>query len=115
MNVDYIYGLPSWNTKDGFPAAQSLMNVGESILNLLYIYLVHVKATPASLAVAPIYGLVAVTMTLSKTILYVLNVGCVSPLELPRSTRLTMVSLSFCDRTSVVDGARQATMTGIRL
>lgn len=114
MNVDYIYGLPSWNTKDGFPAAQSLMNVGESILNLLYIYLVHVKATPASLAVAPIYALVAVTMTLSKTILYVLNVGCVSPLELPRSTRLTMVSLSFCDRTSVVDGARQATMTGIR-
>lgn len=75
MNVDYIYGLPSWDTKDGFPAAQSLMNVGESILNLFYIYLVHVKATPSSLAVAPIYGLAAVIMTLSKTILYVLNVS----------------------------------------
>ncbi|SPO23243.1 related to Adiponectin receptor 1 [Ustilago trichophora] len=76
MNVDYIYGLPSWDTKDGFPAAQSLMNVGESILNLFYIYLVHIKATPSSLAVAPIWGLVAVTMTLSKTILYVLNDFC---------------------------------------
>ncbi|SJX61828.1 related to Adiponectin receptor 1 [Sporisorium reilianum f. sp. reilianum] len=76
MNVDYIYGLPSWDTKDGFPAAQSLMNVGESILNLFYIYLVHVKATPAALAVAPVWGLVAVTMTLSKTILYVLNDFC---------------------------------------
>nr|CDI52599.1 related to Adiponectin receptor 1 [Melanopsichium pennsylvanicum 4] len=76
MNVDYIYGLPSWDTKDGFPAAQSLMNVGESIINLFYIYLVHVKATQASLAVAPIWGLIAVIMTLSKTILYVLNDYC---------------------------------------
>lgn len=75
MTVDYIYGLPSWDSKDGFPAAQSLMNVGESILNLFYIYLVHVKATPSSIAVAPIWGLVAVVMTLSKTILYVLNVS----------------------------------------
>ncbi|GAC96231.1 adiponectin receptor protein 1 [Pseudozyma hubeiensis SY62] len=76
MNVDYIYGLPSWDSKDGFPAAQSLMNVGESIINLFYIYLVHVKATPAALAVAPVYGLVTVIMTLSKTILYVLNDFC---------------------------------------
>ncbi|TKY87139.1 hypothetical protein EX895_003816 [Sporisorium graminicola] len=76
MTVDYIYGLPSWDSKDGFPAAQSLMNVGESILNLFYIYLVHIKATPAALAVAPIWGLIAVTMTLSKTILYVLNDFC---------------------------------------
>lgn len=75
MDVDYIYGLPSWDTKDGFPAAQSLMNVGESFLNLLYIYLAHVKASESSLAVAPIWGLIAVIMTLSKTILYVLNVS----------------------------------------
>lgn len=77
MDIDYVYGLPSWDTKDGFPAAQSLMNVGESILNLFYIYLVHVKATPAALAIAPIFGLITVTMTLSKTILYVLNVSSV--------------------------------------
>ncbi|KAJ1028594.1 hypothetical protein NDA16_001760 [Ustilago loliicola] len=76
MNIDYIYGLPSWDTKDGFPAAQSLMNVAESFLNLLYVYLVHLKATPGSIAVAPIWGLVAVTMTFSKTVLYVLNDYC---------------------------------------
>ncbi|KAJ9478191.1 ADIPOR-like receptor IZH2 [Pseudozyma hubeiensis] len=76
MNIDYVYGLPSWDSKDGFPAAQSLMNVGESIINLFYIYLVHVKATPEALAVAPVYGLVTVIMTLSKTFLYVLNDFC---------------------------------------
>ncbi len=75
MNIDYIYGLPAWDAKDGFPAAQTLMNVVESILNLFYVYLVHVRATPSSRAVAPIYGLITVTMTLSKTILYVLNVS----------------------------------------
>lgn len=78
MDVDYIYGLPSWDTNDGFPAAQSLMNVGESFLNLLYIYLAHVKATESSLAIAPVWGLISVTMTLSKTVLYVLNVSMVS-------------------------------------
>ncbi|KAI3478697.1 hypothetical protein L1887_59334 [Cichorium endivia] len=76
MNIDYIYGLPAWDAKDGFPAAQTLMNVVESILNLFYVYLVHVRATPSSRAVAPIYGLITVTMTLSKTILYVLNDYC---------------------------------------
>ncbi|PWZ00517.1 HlyIII-domain-containing protein [Testicularia cyperi] len=78
MDIDYVYGLPSWDTKDGFPAAQSLMNVAESILNLFYIYLAHVKGTEASLAVAPVWGLVSVIMTLSKTVLYVLNDYCCS-------------------------------------
>ncbi|SYW77045.1 related to Adiponectin receptor 1 [Ustilago bromivora] len=76
MNIDYIYGLPSWDAKDGFPAAQSLMNVVECFLNLFYVYLVHLKATPKSIAVAPVWGLIAVTMTLSKTILYALNDYC---------------------------------------
>ncbi|KAL7411528.1 hypothetical protein BDY24DRAFT_417053 [Mrakia frigida] len=66
--VDYIYGLPSFNRGDGFTNAQSLMNILESILNLEYLYLTHpgkkVHAT------APLIGFAAVVMTLSKTMLY---------------------------------------------
>lgn len=115
MNVDYIYGLPSWDSKDGFPAAQSLMNVGESILNLFYIYLVHVKATPSSLAVAPIWGLTAVIMTLSKTILYVLNVSRRVPLMNVYGVGKLTLSLTRDDiRTTAADGARRGTTTGTR-
>ncbi len=114
MNIDYVYGLPSWDAKDGFPAAQTLMNVLESILNLFYVYLVHVRATPSSRAVAPIYGLITVTMTLSKTILYVLNVS--SPPHYGREADpLTFIArLVFDGRTTAAAGARLATTTGTR-
>lgn len=66
QEVDLIYGVESLQRNDGFPNAQSLMNVIETLLNLTYVYLVHVSGAP----VAPLIGLATATMTLSKTVLY---------------------------------------------
>lgn len=114
QTVDYVYGLPSWESKDGFPAAQSLLNVVESILNFIYLYLAHVKATPRSIAVAPLWGLVAATMTLSKTVLYVLNVSHLPCTHLSCCIDTDGWSMLVTCRITVVDGARRVTTTGTR-
>ncbi|QRW20832.1 hypothetical protein RhiXN_05821 [Rhizoctonia solani] len=67
--IDYVYGWPSFTRGDGFANAQSLMNVLETILNLAYVYYVHIR--PSS--VAPLVGFSSALMTLSKTVLYWLN------------------------------------------
>ncbi|KZV73388.1 hypothetical protein PENSPDRAFT_648925 [Peniophora sp. CONT] len=66
QNVDYVYGLPAFERGDGFTNAQSLMNVVETVLNLHYLYLAHVRASP----IAPVVGFATAVMTLSKTLLY---------------------------------------------
>ena len=45
------------------------MNVVENVLNIIYLYLVHVQGS----SVAPLIGLTSIVMTLSKTMLYWLN------------------------------------------
>ncbi|QRV93192.1 emopamil-binding family protein [Ceratobasidium sp. AG-Ba] len=75
-DVDHVYGLPSFNRGDGFPNAQSFMNVLETVMNLGYVYFTHVRPS----AGAPLLGFAAtarprikstaVAMTLSKTVLY---------------------------------------------
>lgn len=45
----------------------ALLNTIETLLDLLYVYLAHVKGSPA----AAVVGFSAASMTLSKTILYV--------------------------------------------
>ncbi|PWN52951.1 HlyIII-domain-containing protein [Violaceomyces palustris] len=72
-DIDYIYGFPSLDTNDGFPAAQSTMNIVESLLNLYYLYKVYIVATPSARAEAPVPLLAALVMTASKTVLYFLN------------------------------------------
>ncbi|KAF8324917.1 uncharacterized protein EI90DRAFT_3146783 [Cantharellus anzutake] len=52
---------------DGFPSAQALMNLAENILNLLYLYQVHLSPDPST---APIAGFAVATMTFWKTVLY---------------------------------------------
>jgi hypothetical protein len=69
QDVDYIYGLETYEKGDGFPNAQSLLNIGETILNLLYVYLTHVKSLPS----APVIGFAAANLTLGKTLLYVIQ------------------------------------------
>ncbi|KAJ7054162.1 hypothetical protein C8F01DRAFT_1164141 [Mycena amicta] len=66
QRVDLVYGVEALERGDGFTNAQSLLNVIETIMNLLYVYTAHVKAWPP----APLIGLAAATMTLSKTVLY---------------------------------------------
>ncbi|KAF7976152.1 hypothetical protein HWV62_7465 [Athelia sp. TMB] len=66
QEVDYIYGVKALTEGDGFPNAQSFMNIVETALNLAYLYSAHVT----SWAPAPIIGFGAAVMTLSKTMLY---------------------------------------------
>ncbi|KAH7907060.1 hypothetical protein BJ138DRAFT_542939 [Hygrophoropsis aurantiaca] len=66
QEVDYVYGLKALQDGDGFTNAQSLLNVIETLMNLVYLYLAHVYGS----SVAPLIGFAAVVMTLSKTVLY---------------------------------------------
>ncbi|KAK0522436.1 hypothetical protein OC835_006570 [Tilletia horrida] len=75
--IDKIYGLDAWNAKEGFPTAQSQMNIPETILNYTYLWIVLFSTSPAARAVAPIIGFTATVMTASKTILYMLvEIAC---------------------------------------
>ncbi|KAL6300317.1 hypothetical protein BKA93DRAFT_819479 [Sparassis latifolia] len=66
QNIDFVYGVRAWEEHDGFPNAQSLLNIVENLLNITYLYLAHVSGTP----VATLVGFASVVMTLSKTLLY---------------------------------------------
>lgn len=112
MDIDYIYGLPSWNTHDGFPAAQSFMNIIETLLNFVYLFLVHIQNSPQSIAVAPVVGLIAAIMTLSKTVLYWLNVSTTPSFHAAQTTNL---DLAQSCRTTFAAGARRVTTTGATL
>ncbi|KAF8066961.1 hypothetical protein FPV67DRAFT_1417397 [Lyophyllum atratum] len=61
-----VYGLPALRAGNGFTNAQSLLNVFETILNILYLYFAHVAAWPP----ATLIGFASACMTLAKTILY---------------------------------------------
>lgn len=64
--VDYVYGLPAFESNDGFPGAQSFMNLIESALNFVYLACWARGDGAAALVV----GFMSVVMTLSKTMLY---------------------------------------------
>ncbi|RCI15378.1 hypothetical protein L249_6564 [Ophiocordyceps polyrhachis-furcata BCC 54312] len=89
--VDHIYGWKAFNARNGFTAAQGMLNLVESAMYLLYLGLFfrspsrRLDGRPA--AVAVLVGFSAAVMTLSKTMLYckgsALPVGDV-PLSLTR-------------------------------
>jgi len=62
--VDKLYGWESFNRKDGFTGAQSAMNVVETALNVVYMYI------ESTSPVAPLVGFTAASLTLAKTMLY---------------------------------------------
>ncbi|KAL4263219.1 EXPERA domain-containing protein [Pleurotus pulmonarius] len=66
QEVDYIYGVKALQEGNGFTLAQSLLNIVETLMNLVYLYLAHVQHSPAAIVI----GFAAVVMTLSKTVLY---------------------------------------------
>ncbi|KAK7539088.1 hypothetical protein IWX49DRAFT_539652 [Phyllosticta citricarpa] len=84
-DVDYNYGWPAWEDGRGFTAAQSLLNVAETLLYVAYLAIVLrapatgkspkarkvVQGSAAGKAV--IIGFTAAVMTLSKTALYFAN------------------------------------------
>lgn len=39
--VDYIYGWPAYNARNGFTAAQTVMNIVETLGYLYYLYIVY--------------------------------------------------------------------------
>ncbi|KAE9407348.1 hypothetical protein BT96DRAFT_963164 [Gymnopus androsaceus JB14] len=66
QNVDLVYGIPALTAGNGFTNAQSLMNVIETLLNVIYLYLAHVSAWPP----ATLIGFTSAALTLAKTVLY---------------------------------------------
>lgn len=96
--VDYVYGWPSYDRRDGFTAAQASLNVVETIGYLGYLYIIYsqgkqdtmrgrgapskkqigwlaqTRAVHGRWAAYAVLVLTSVSlMTLSKTILYWLN------------------------------------------
>ena len=82
LQIDWVYGVRALEDGDGaspplyplapltplpgFPNAKAFLNIIETILNLIYLYLAHVSSSPK----APLIGFAAATMTLWKTVLY---------------------------------------------
>jgi len=64
--VDLIYGTKAYADNDGFTSGQAALNLVENGVNIAYLYLAHVQQSP----LAPLIGLIGVTMTFWKTVLY---------------------------------------------
>ncbi|KAK7052565.1 hypothetical protein R3P38DRAFT_2861094 [Favolaschia claudopus] len=64
--IDHLYNVSTYKKGDGFPNAHAILNLVETIMNLLYIYAAHVVAWPP----APLIGFTAAAMTVAKTFLY---------------------------------------------
>lgn len=78
-NVDHMYGIKQWEAGNGFTAAQSALNVIETLMYAYYLALwwgnkdvnSGIKGNKGAKAV--LVGYSAAVMTVSKTVLYWLN------------------------------------------
>ncbi|ROT36075.1 hypothetical protein SODALDRAFT_262682, partial [Sodiomyces alkalinus F11] len=80
--VDGVYGFKAWDARDGFTAAQGLLNLFESAMYVVYLWLAlrgrggRLTSRPAAAAAGRqnalglLVGFSAAVMTLSKTVLY---------------------------------------------
>jgi hypothetical protein len=81
--VDHVYGWKSFNANNGFTGAQGFLNVIETLMYIIYLYIYMTSAKPVSSEVgakraltgpvgakALLVGFSAAVMTLSKTVLY---------------------------------------------
>jgi hypothetical protein len=89
--VDYIYGFPAFDAKDGFTAAQGLLNLLETLMYVAYLAIAYYygnqepgksgRGAPAQLlgrrkivgreaSLAVLLGFATAVMTVSKTVLY---------------------------------------------
>jgi hypothetical protein len=90
--VDHMYGFKQWNLRNPFAAAQSLMNLVETLLYLGYLGMWYWYGQPVAArggrkavggrlgAWAVLLGFGAAVMTVSKTVLYCESVSGVSVL-----------------------------------
>ncbi|CUS12786.1 unnamed protein product [Tuber aestivum] len=75
--IDHVYGPSAFAENDGFPAAQSLMNLVESVVNITYLAKYYsTRAGGTGGGGMLVVGFAGVVMTLAKTVLYVLNEVC---------------------------------------
>ncbi|GAA5936839.1 hypothetical protein JCM3775_002722 [Rhodotorula graminis] len=63
--VDLVYSRSWYDRRDGFTSAQAIMNIVESVLNIVYLWLARRESPEAVLV-----GFTGATMTSAKTILY---------------------------------------------
>lgn len=79
--VDGMYGFKQWDRKNSFTAAQGLMNLVETVLYLVYLWMWSAYGTPAVAGgrkavsgrvggLTVLLGFSAAVMTVSKTVLY---------------------------------------------
>jgi hypothetical protein len=68
--IDYVYGWKALNERNGFTSAQGALNVFEI---LLQIYFLRLRTIPGQRNKALFIGYTVSVMTLSKTVLYLLN------------------------------------------
>ncbi|KAF4456390.1 hypothetical protein F53441_1460 [Fusarium austroafricanum] len=83
--VDHIYGWKAFNSNNGFTAAQTTLNLVETFMYLVYLWMLWTRADATSQmgtkrsmsgrdgALAVMIGFSAAVMTLSKTVLYWAN------------------------------------------
>ncbi|KAI9246260.1 hypothetical protein BDA99DRAFT_489919 [Phascolomyces articulosus] len=65
--VDKFYGIEAWNEEDGFTGAQAFMNLVETALNFVYLWMVSNSQKPGRTSLV---GFSAVILTVAKTVLY---------------------------------------------
>ncbi|CAO3589902.1 unnamed protein product [Absidia cylindrospora] len=70
--IDHFYGIQALEANDGFTGAQAFLNVVESTMNLVYLYLA-MHPTKYNIHKVNILGFAAALLTLNKTVLYWLN------------------------------------------
>jgi len=82
-SVDHIYGWPAWNSRNGFTAVQSAMNVLERAFYCWYLYVIgcqigdwsfahisHLEIRGDGVSLAVLLSFSGAVMTVSKTMLY---------------------------------------------
>lgn len=121
--VDYIYGWPAFNARNGFTAAQTVMNVVETIAYIYYLFIVYRHGATVTSgrgarevkkglmwlvtgekvvagrtgAIALLVAYSASVMTLSKTILYCMSsIVEIVAREFANSHRAQRVLLGVC-------------------
>ncbi|KAI8093868.1 uncharacterized protein BX664DRAFT_330782 [Halteromyces radiatus] len=65
--IDHFYGIQALEANDGFTGAQAFLNLVESTMNLVYLYLL---SKPINSRKVTLFGFTAVLLTLNKTVLY---------------------------------------------
>ncbi|SPO00988.1 uncharacterized protein DNG_03737 [Cephalotrichum gorgonifer] len=77
--IDHVYGWKAWDRGDGFTGAQGAMNLVETTMYLVYLWMwrqgkdTEGRITGRAGGLALLVGWAAAVMTLSKTVLYWLN------------------------------------------